>query len=218
MCVAATAGICAGVVAGVAATVVGGALVGGTSALATYAVTGDNGRYSAKGAFTQGLTGTLLGAATGGIGVGASTLTQRLTAANNIARTGASTTASSGASAAAGAGARVGTTGGVGPVNLGQAGEKAVQDAFDIGPKTPINLNGKVRIPDGLTDKVLTEVKNVKYQALTEQLRDEIAYSQKYGLRFDLFVRGGDVNTKTTLSKELQELVDNGTVNLRRIP
>ena len=44
---------------------------------------------------------------------------------------------------------------------LGAEGEAAVRAATDIGPKTAVDIGGRTRIPDGLTDAILTEVKNV---------------------------------------------------------
>ena len=111
-----------------------------------------------------------------------------------------------------------GRQGGAGPVRTGQAGENAVTAQFDIGPKTPININGRSRIPDGLNDTTLTEVKNVQDLAFTQQLRDFADFAGANELQFDLFVRGGAPGTRTNLSGPLQTAVDNGTINLRFIP
>ncbi|MBN1515413.1 hypothetical protein JXA32_02475, partial [Candidatus Sumerlaeota bacterium] len=51
--------------------------------------------------------------------------------------------------------------GGAGPVRVGQAGEDAVRGVNNIGDKVKISINGRNRIPDGLTDSVLSEVKNL---------------------------------------------------------
>src|SRR5262249_2668888 len=45
------------------------------------------------------------------------------------------------------------------------------------------------RKPDGLNAAVIQEVKNVAYQALTNQLKDSLAWAQQKGLTFELFVR-----------------------------
>jgi len=103
--------------------------------------------------------------------------------------------------------------GGAGVVRVGQAGEAAVRAAADIGEKVPIEIAGRVRIPDGITSTVLTEVKNVQSLSYTQQLRDFASYARENGLRFDLWVR-----PSTQLSGPLAEEVANGVINLRFIP
>ena len=56
-------------------------------------------------------------------------------------------------------------------------------------------------------EKIIGEVKNVRYQSYTGQLRDDVLYAKKYGYEFRLHVR---VNTK--FSKPLQRSVDSGVV------
>ena len=105
--------------------------------------------------------------------------------------------------------------GGAAAVRTGQAGEAAVRAANNIGPltKTPISINGRTRIPDGLTPGTLSEVKNVASQSYTQQLRDFAAYAQQTGRSFDLYVR-----PNTRLSGPLQDAIANGTINLKFIP
>lgn len=81
------------------------------------------------------------------------------------------------------------TTGGAEAVRVGQAGEAAVRSAFDIGPKATRVIGGRTRIFDGLTDSAVSEVKNVGYQAYTQQLKDSLSYAQANGLEFNLYVR-----------------------------
>lgn len=107
-------------------------------------------------------------------------------------------------------------TGGVGPVLVGQAGEAAVRGAYAIGPKATVQVNGQTRILDGLNSEAVSEVKNVAYQAYTQQLKDSLTYAQGEGLRFDLYVRGG--SNPTMLSGPLQNAVVGGEINLRFIP
>lgn len=83
----------------------------------------------------------------------------------------------------------------------------------EIGPKVSIGVAGRVRIPDGLTSTVLTEVKNVGSLSYTQQLRDFAAHAGANGLRFDLWVR-----PTTRLSGPLAEEVAKGAINLRFIP
>lgn len=96
---------------------------------------------------------------------------------------------------------------------LGRAGEAAVRAVYNIGPKTPIQVFGRLRIPDGLTRTVLSEVKNVGYQAYTRQLRDYSAYARLTGRSFHLYVRAG-----ATLSKPLLEAARQGHIRLLEIP
>ncbi|MDE3181941.1 MAG: hypothetical protein KGM16_00870, partial [Bacteroidota bacterium] len=95
---------------------------------------------------------------------------------------------------------------------LGKAGEDAVGIT---GSKTAINVGGRTRIPDRLTSNFLEEVKNVKYQSFTRQLRDFYQYSQDNGLQMILHTRSG---TNTTFSKPLQQLIDNGSIIRQPIP
>ncbi|MBK8010187.1 MAG: hypothetical protein IPK13_02495 [Deltaproteobacteria bacterium] len=103
--------------------------------------------------------------------------------------------------------------GGAQVVRVGQAGESAVPAAYNIGDNAKILVNGRNRIPDGLTNTVLSEVKNVKSLSFSRQLRDFADFAQQRGRRFDLYVR-----PNTTLSGALQEAVPQGTINLRFIP
>jgi len=86
----------------------------------------------------------------------------------------------------------------------GVAGEQAVGIS---GVKTAIDVGGRIRIPDNLTRTALEEVKNVKYQSLTGQLKDFYNYSQSNGLQMILHTR-----STTVISKPLQALIDNGSI------
>jgi hypothetical protein len=103
--------------------------------------------------------------------------------------------------------------GGLAAVRAGQAGEAAVRAAYDIGPKTAIDIAGRTRIPDGLLQDALSEVKNVNYLSYTQQLRDYAQYATQNGLRFDLYVR-----PTTILSGPLQDAISPGAINLLFIP
>jgi len=103
--------------------------------------------------------------------------------------------------------------GGRWPVALGAAGEAAVRRVAEIGSRVRIQVGGRVRIPDGLTGSVLTEVKNVRSPSYTRQLRDFAEYARSHGLRFDLWVRAS-----TQLSSTLAAAVARGDINLRIIP
>jgi RHS repeat-associated protein len=113
-------------------------------------------------------------------------------------------------------GTRVVTRGGLGPVRAGQAGEAAVRSAYDVGPKVTVRVSGRTRILDGLNAEAVSEVKNVNYQAYTQQLKDGVTYAQQNGLRYDLYVRGGA--NPTTLSGPLEAAVRSGEISLRTIP
>ncbi|GAB4012011.1 putative toxin [Nocardioides ultimimeridianus] len=106
--------------------------------------------------------------------------------------------------------------GGPAAQRCGWAAEKAVQGAFSIGRKATVVIDGRTRIFDGLTAKVATEIKNVRYQGYTQQLRDYVAYAEQKGLQVQLFVRG-DPNP-TLLSGALQDAIRAGRIRLRYIP
>jgi RHS repeat-associated protein len=95
----------------------------------------------------------------------------------------------------------------------GKAGEAAVRSLYDIGskPKKPILMNGKGRIPDGVTGTALSEVKNVKTQSLTRQLRDDIDYAKNNGLDMNLYI-----NESAELSKPLKQAEKSGDINIIR--
>ena len=59
---------------------------------------------------------------------------------------------------------------------LGAAGEEAVGIT---GAKEGVLINGKMRFPDRLTTRTLEEVKNVKSQSFTQQLRDYLQFSKR---------------------------------------
>ena len=108
---------------------------------------------------------------------------------------------------------RPASKGGAAPVRTGQAGEAAVRSVFDIGSKARININGRWRIPDGMTTGTLSEVKNVRSLGLTRQLRDYADYAKSKDLDFDLYVR-----PDTRLSPRLLDAADKGLINLKLIP
>lgn len=93
---------------------------------------------------------------------------------------------------------------------LGIAGEEAVGIS---GPKTANQVGGRTRFPDALTRTTLEEVKNVKYQSFTSQLRDYSLYSQQNGLEMILHTR-----STTTLSKPLQHSINNGLTTHKTFP
>lgn len=60
---------------------------------------------------------------------------------------------------------------------------------IDQSAKRPINVDGRLRIPDALTPNSLIEVKNVKYISNTLQLRDFAKYARLTNRSLELFVR-----------------------------
>jgi hypothetical protein len=98
---------------------------------------------------------------------------------------------------------------------LGQAGENAVREVYDIGDKELININGRDRIPDGINaaEETLSEVKNVANQSFTQQLRDYLAYAQQNNMDFNLFLRAD-----TEVSGPLQDAINDGLINRIDIP
>jgi RHS repeat-associated protein len=93
----------------------------------------------------------------------------------------------------------------------GAAGEAAAGIAKNTKRISSATGTAAYRVPDGLGNGVLSEVKNVGRLSLTDQLRDFAAYAKDQGLRFDLYVR--DVNTK--LTSELVEFIGKEGINLR---
>ena len=84
------------------------------------------------------------------------------------------------------------------PNSMGQAGERLA--GIDRAAKQPINVNGRVRIPDAMTDSVLKEVKNVNYISNTQQLRDFATYANATGRVLELWVRPTTQVAKTVIS------------------
>ena len=101
------------------------------------------------------------------------------------------------------------------PNDIGKAGEEAVRAEYNIGSqiKTKIEVNERTRIPDGLTDTVLSEVKNTKKQSYTQQLKDFADFAQQTDRRFDLYMRGDVI-----VSKQLLDAIKKGTINAIPIP
>ncbi len=101
------------------------------------------------------------------------------------------------------------------PNDIGKAGEEAVRAEYNIGSqiKTKIEVNERTRIPDGLTDTVLSEVKNTKKQSYTQQLKDFADFTQQTDRRFDLYMRGDVI-----VSKQLLDAIKKGTINAIPIP
>ena len=50
-------------------------------------------------------------------------------------------------------------------------------------------VNGRWRIPDGMTAKYVQEVKNVKTLSYTRQLKDSVQLAYNTGRKLQLFVR-----------------------------
>ncbi len=93
---------------------------------------------------------------------------------------------------------------------LGIAGEEAVGITE---AKVGIKMGDKMRFPDRLTKSTLEEVKNVKSQSFTRQLRDYLNYSQQTGRDMILHTR-----PTTGLSGPLQKAINSGQIIHRHIP
>lgn len=92
---------------------------------------------------------------------------------------------------------------------------------YDIGPKATVSINGRTRILDGLTDRAVTEVKNVQSLSLTQQIRDNIDYAAQTGRRLDIYVRpSSHPSGQTHLSGPLLDAIEqsSGAIQLRFIP
>ncbi len=98
-------------------------------------------------------------------------------------------------------------------VALGRQGEASVCSAFDIGVRRTIKVNGRRRIPDGISEDAVNEVKNVAKLSFSRQLRDYSDFAKDNALKFNLYTRQG-----TNLSAPLQNAVDIGLINRLLIP
>ena len=83
------------------------------------------------------------------------------------------------------------------PNSMGKAGERMA--GIDQSAKEPIQINGRTRIPDAMTDTTLIEVKNVKYISNTQQLRDFAAFANAAGRSLELWVRPTTRIAKTVI-------------------
>lgn len=92
---------------------------------------------------------------------------------------------------------------------LGQAGETAAEIIKNTQRIPSITGTANFRIPDQLLPdmNLLSEVKNVAYQAYTSQIKDFLLYAQGKGYEFELTVR-----ENTAFSKPLQALIDAGQI------
>ena len=94
---------------------------------------------------------------------------------------------------------------------LGKAGEKAA--GIEKNTKT-ISMNGRNRIPDGYDPNMwVQEVKNVKTQSLTSQLKDDFIFAFQNNLKMELYVR-----QTTHLTKPLQNAIKTFGVIVRYLP
>ncbi|MCH5315802.1 MAG: hypothetical protein J1E81_07800 [Eubacterium sp.] len=74
--------------------------------------------------------------------------------------------------------------------------------------KFVFTITASYRIPDGLTDTVLSEVKNYSGTlSYTNQLKDFVLYSQSEGLKMHLY-------TIAHLTGPLQQAVDSGLIEV----
>jgi hypothetical protein len=96
--------------------------------------------------------------------------------------------------------------------SLGQAGETAAGIIKNTQRIPSASGTASYRVPDHLfPEQLISEVKNVNYQGLTNQINDFLSYTQTQGIRFELIVR-----QNTEISKPLQELIDAGKILLNR--
>ena len=83
------------------------------------------------------------------------------------------------------------------PNSMGKAGERMA--GIEPSAKRAIRINGRVRIPDELTQTTLKEVKNVKCISNTLQLRDFADYAKITGRTLELWVRPTTKIAKTVI-------------------
>jgi hypothetical protein len=88
-------------------------------------------------------------------------------------------------------------------VRVGQQGLDALGITQNTTRIPSMTGTAAYRVPDALSDVVLTEVKNVSRLGLTPQIQDFMYYATQTGRRFDLYVRQG-----TVLTRELEGVVN----------
>ena len=99
-----------------------------------------------------------------------------------------------------------------------EAGEEGMLLA-DVAQNTrrieSLSLTAEWRVPDILdrVHKVIGEVKNVKKLALTQQIRDDVLFAEKYGWKMELHVRRG-----AQLTGPLWELINSNKIKLIWFP
>jgi len=93
--------------------------------------------------------------------------------------------------------------------SLGQTGETLAGIVKNTTHIPSLTGTASYRIPDQLirSQSLLSEVKNVAYQAYTSQIKDYLLYAQQQGFKFELIVR-----QNTEFSKPLQRLIDAGRI------
>lgn len=74
-----------------------------------------------------------------------------------------------------------------------------------------------MRFPDELTQILLKEVKNVKYQGWTKQLQDYADLAKQRGIPFELWIRPGPRGVGTTVSRVLDRANQEGKVIFKYI-
>jgi hypothetical protein len=81
--------------------------------------------------------------------------------------------------------------------------------------KNCADLNGtaRYRVPDGLADTTITEVKNRASVSYTAQIRDYVEYAKRKGLVFELWTR-----PDSHLSGPLKQAIDSGDIIWRQLP
>lgn len=106
-----------------------------------------------------------------------------------------------------------GATGGRGPNVTGRQGEIRVRGTQNV--STKITIRGRNRVPDRYNkrSRSIGEVKNVRYQHYSSQLRDMTDWASSKGWTFTLYVRR---NTK--LSAEVKRQIAAKRIRKRFIP
>jgi len=85
----------------------------------------------------------------------------------------------------------------------GKWGEKVASRMYDLGRREGYTIDGRSRISDGSDKNFVNEVKNVKYQGYTQQIKDAIKYAEQTHRRFRLFTP-----TDTKFPDDMQKMID----------
>ena len=92
---------------------------------------------------------------------------------------------------------------GAAPNIAGKLGEQAVRAIANVGEKVLVKLkDGTKIIPDGITRKIVTEIKNVKYQSYTKQLKNYVKFAKETGRKVELWMRRGSKVSDTILKEK----------------
>jgi RHS repeat-associated protein len=96
---------------------------------------------------------------------------------------------------------------------LGAIGENIVREAYEIGEKVAVRIDGKLRFPDGLTPNKVNEVKNVAKLNATAQIKAYANFATDSGRDLTVYTR-----QNTVISGAIADMIRNGDLTIIRVP